>query len=453
MIYILCPYGNATGGTELLHQLGYTLNRLSYEVGIYYYGESKGDEPACNPAFEKYKVTRVRSIEDISNSLVIYPEMLVATVLSDRDKYRYVRRIIWWMSVDNAHVDENILMRLQEDKSLIHLCQSYYALDYVENTIGVEKANYYYLSDYISHNFLNINVNDSARTNLVLFNPRKGYERTSRLIQNSNAGISWKAISGLRPEDVPLVLRTAKVYIDFGNHPGKDRFPREAVSCGCRIITGLRGAAKYQQDVDIPIECKFDDDEDDSVILKKIYQLAGQYEDTEGLYQNYLNKIKEEFHIFETDVLKVFSRLLSDTRLEYAKEMKSKEIMLKENILQNIAEGDLKDGYFNLILYRTLEFTINDEFLIIEAYIRTMAREYQVVEYLTTCILNNDANNYEASIVRAEAIVASMSTGIEPVKLNQVQKDIENAITNSLGTADERFICERAKECLRKVNI
>ena len=62
MIYILCPYGNATGGTELLHQLGYTLSRLSFEVGIYYYGEPKGDEPACNPAFAKYKVTQVSSI-------------------------------------------------------------------------------------------------------------------------------------------------------------------------------------------------------------------------------------------------------------------------------------------------------------------------------------------------------------------------------------------------------
>ena len=448
MIYILCPYGNATGGTELLHQLGYTLNRLSYEVGIYYYGESKGDEPACNPAFEKYKVTRVRSIEDISNSLVIYPEMLVSTVLSDRDKYRYVRRIIWWMSVDNAHVDENILMRLQEDKSLIHLCQSYYALDYVENTIGVSKSNFYYLSDYISHNFLNINVDDSVRTNMVLFNPRKGYERTSRLIQNSNAGISWKTISGLRPEDVPQVLRTAKVYIDFGNHPGKDRFPREAVSCGCRIITGLRGAAKYQQDVDIPTECKFDDNEDDSVILQKIYQLAGQYEDTEILYQNYLNKIKEEFHEFEKDVLEVFTELLDVPEKIKLENKAITECELREKIVQNILDSNLQDGYFHIVQYRASGFEIDNDFLIMEAYIRHMAGEYQVVEYLTTCILNDDANNYEASIMRAEAIASELGSVADPNRLKMIQKDIESAISNSKGSEDEKYICERAKECL-----
>lgn len=29
-----------------------------------------------------------------------------------------------------------------------------------------------------------------------------------------------------------LTMRKAKVYIDFGFHPGKDRIPREAVMCG-----------------------------------------------------------------------------------------------------------------------------------------------------------------------------------------------------------------------------
>ena len=33
-----------------------------------------------------------------------------------------------------------------------------------------------------------------------------------------------------------------QVYIDFGHHPGQDRLPREAVQCGCVVITGTRGS-------------------------------------------------------------------------------------------------------------------------------------------------------------------------------------------------------------------
>jgi len=33
-----------------------------------------------------------------------------------------------------------------------------------------------------------------------------------------------------------------QVYIDFGHHPGQDRLPREAVQCGCVVITGKRGS-------------------------------------------------------------------------------------------------------------------------------------------------------------------------------------------------------------------
>jgi len=44
---------------------------------------------------------------------------------------------------------------------------------------------------------------------------------------------------------------TAKAYIDFGHHPGKDRLPREAALHGTCVITGLYGSAGNT--VDIPI--------------------------------------------------------------------------------------------------------------------------------------------------------------------------------------------------------
>ena len=63
----------------------------------------------------------------------------------------------------------------------------------------------------------------------------------------------------LTPVQMRDVLETSKVYIDFGHHPGKDRIPREAAVSGCCVLTGLRGSARFYQDVPIPEAYKYED--------------------------------------------------------------------------------------------------------------------------------------------------------------------------------------------------
>ncbi len=41
-------------------------------------------------------------------------------------------------------------------------------------------------------------------------------------------------------------MRKAKLYIDFGYHPGKERMPREACLLDCCLIIGKDGSAKYK---------------------------------------------------------------------------------------------------------------------------------------------------------------------------------------------------------------
>mmetsp|Transcript_42175 Transcript_42175/g.61623 ORF Transcript_42175/g.61623 Transcript_42175/m.61623 type:complete len:139 (+) Transcript_42175:192-608(+) len=55
---------------------------------------------------------------------------------------------------------------------------------------------------------------------------------------------------------VTALLHRAKVYIDFGPHPGMDRLPREAALANCLVITNTSGAAKYKEDVPIPGQYK-----------------------------------------------------------------------------------------------------------------------------------------------------------------------------------------------------
>ena len=52
------------------------------------------------------------------------------------------------------------------------------------------------------------------------------------------------------------MLRRARIYIDFGPHPGMDRLPREAALAGCVVITNAEGAAQYDEDVPIPGDYK-----------------------------------------------------------------------------------------------------------------------------------------------------------------------------------------------------
>lgn len=52
--------------------------------------------------------------------------------------------------------------------------------------------------------------------------------------------LNFKPIINMTRDEVIRELQRAKVYIDFGNHPGKDRIPREAAILGCCAIVGKR---------------------------------------------------------------------------------------------------------------------------------------------------------------------------------------------------------------------
>ena len=96
---------------------------------------------------------------------------------------------------------------------------------------------------------------------------------------------------------------SSKVYIDFGNHPGKDRIPREAATCGCLIVTGTKGAAANDYDVCIPRKYKFDDkDENISKIVAQIQDLLENYSNYRKDYDLYRKSILSEEDTFEKEI-------------------------------------------------------------------------------------------------------------------------------------------------------
>ncbi|MBQ3442412.1 MAG: hypothetical protein IJG33_04115 [Selenomonadaceae bacterium] len=115
------------------------------------------------------------------------------------------------------------------------------------------------VEDYLNQTFLTraAQVDLSKKENIVAYNPKKGFEVVKLFIADA-PDIDWRPIENMTPAQVQELLASAKVYIDFGNHPGKDRIPREAAVSGCVVLVGKRGAAINDIDISIPAEFKFD---------------------------------------------------------------------------------------------------------------------------------------------------------------------------------------------------
>lgn len=386
MIYILCPANLATGGPELLHQLGYKLNLLGYVADMYYTNKKTGVHPVCEQ-YKKYNVPFTDEVYELPGNIVILPETGISMI---HELENYIG-VIWWLSVDNARYTDEDVEYMKNAQNIYHLVQSQYALDFLQNTLNL-KENIYYLSDYINSDFFDYaSVDDNLpRTDTVLFNPRKGITKTVELIANSDYRIKWQALSGLTPEGMCNVMKQAKVYIDFGNHPGKDRIPREATICGCHIVTNKKGSAQNNIDVAIPECYKFNEDADTTDILNCIYDLIANYTHKTSDYQPYLNKITNEFIEFEKDIIKFFGKMIKDNVSTFSTAGEYIEMMLNK-----IEIGNYPLALRYLIDYRIKEFEETITIDIIETIIRIGIGEYQEARLCALRGLKKDEHNYE----------------------------------------------------------
>lgn len=348
-IYIACPAHVATGGPELLHQLGYHLiNDLNTKAYMYYYNfdPSKAAEPVCSD-YKHYNVpyvTSKNSITDRPEDILIVPEIFPALrLLQDFSK---LRRGVWFLSVDNYYFSrikitdylfrralnkfarrflkrEGPLFDIFSEDALSKLSKKYdYTRDellkmadfYMVNSFrGLDwfskLSPLYYLSEYLSTEFLRTKVDVSRKENIVAYNPKKGFSFTKKIIAElkKNSDISTIPLVNMTRQQVIETLGRAKVYIDFGNHPGKDRLPREAAILGCCVITGKRGSAGNDLDVPIPKEYKFKDRiENIPAIVEKIVDCIQNYEKRRLDFEEYRKVIQKEPEKFLEDLKKIF---------------------------------------------------------------------------------------------------------------------------------------------------
>lgn len=265
-----------TGGPEALHQLAHEIARHGGEARMVYYDrpyEMAGDRIQAGdgpfPALDHYARYEPRVLREARlgpDTLLVFPEPLAKTAAAREGS---CRRALWWLSLDNVLTenpeirDEAYRKRFFADRDLVHFYQSAYAQHFL---MSQQPAQYVALSDYTDPEFIASRRTDAIdrpiaeRAGNICFFPTKGRELAAHFIATSEAlreTAHFVPIENMTKPQVRETLSAAKIYIDFGHHPGKDRVPREAAVAGAVVLLHATGAAQYFGDHPLRPEYRF----------------------------------------------------------------------------------------------------------------------------------------------------------------------------------------------------
>ena len=336
-IFVICPAQVVTGGAELLHQLVDLLRSRGRDASLIYRPFADGHSVPAD--YRSYNV-RIGHLHEITaDSIVVVPEVY-AWELRRLPKCRLY---FWWLSVDNfrkaaagtraRHILpktwlERLALSVVRRRASAHLHQSEYARTYAT---AHRLSPLLPLSDYLSPAYIEAARTNakSPRDNLVVYNPAKGFERTKLILEDlaksSPMPIEAVAIKGMTRDQVMATLRRAKLYIDFGEHPGKDRLPREAAALGCCVVVNRRGSAANDLDVPLPSKYKVNDRQPGYAALaaELIIEICTNFEDHEPRFAAYRSAIAAEPEVFASQAAELFgsSALRRELELSEAGEM------------------------------------------------------------------------------------------------------------------------------------
>ena len=280
------------------------------------------DKPASAPKpYERYN-TQSAPYEDIESNLIIFPEIEPMPAL----KVKHAKAALWWLSLENfleRRHTSNIHDKLRYFKrmiqgrrplggatklrSLLHFSQTEHATQYLR-TCGIEPIP---LIDSINEDFLtDLYLNRiEHKKNIVLYNPTKGWKVTRKLIK-ALPELNFLPIKGLNREQLSQLLYEAKIYIDFGHHPGRDRMPREAAMHGCALISGTLGSAGNDIDLPIPKSYKLDSAAPDFVkrFGDLVVDITNNFPQHYGSFANYRKWVQNEPTLFKQQIYDYFCK-------------------------------------------------------------------------------------------------------------------------------------------------
>ncbi len=318
-IYIICPPKKATGGPEALHQLGYVLNQLGFDAKMLY---TKYRHNPVHPFYKKYNVPFVTKIKDNKDFVIVIPESMTNLIA----KYPLAEKKVWWLSLDFYEVLMNHRerkksflstlfsskkykeYRFESNPTVTHWYQSQRTKEFLltkklDNPIS-------YLCDYVTELFFeNLpDLKNFKKENIITYNPKKGLD-VLEIFKNKLLQYAWIPLQGMSREEMRDVLRKAKLHVDFGYFPGRDKIPREALISGCCLLTGRGGTAGFKEDLDIPEQYKLaTENQKPEIVIPLIENIMNNYDEVITDFIPFREFVMNEKGRMIADVKKLFNK-------------------------------------------------------------------------------------------------------------------------------------------------
>lgn len=330
IFYIACPANFASGGPEDLHQLASELKSHGFRVFMHYFEYKKRIFPTpVDKEYDHFKLPYSEKIINEPNNVLILPE--TKCIFLWKKKYNKIQKVIWWLSVTNFFLtlekrkkylqekNKNILKRLYKDQTIptlekvrktdaFHIAHSYFSLDFLKqnhfNILGQ-------IQDYMDNIFYKTDEIKCYKKDIVIYNGMKNGEFLEK-IKSQSTDLKWLEMKNMTLSEIADCMKKAKVYVDFGYHPGKEKMPREACLLDCCLIIGKEGSARFKEDMPIKDEYHFEKEEYNiPSIINIIKDCLLNYDNRVKDFLDYKNVLLKEKETFSADVKKV---LLSKIR-------------------------------------------------------------------------------------------------------------------------------------------
>ena len=318
-LQIVAPVGAQSGGPESLHNLASLATHLGFDVEIVYFPYGEGHQ--VPQRYLHYQIP-VSTLKDEVGVAVVFPEIYCMLSL----RLKNAKPLIWWLSVDffqriKYHSLRDkvryFLMALRGErpfrgvkalKGLTHLTKAAYDRAFLEKKeiTGMQLSgpiSSFYLRPYSDELIL-------KKKNIILYSTHRNTKIVTALIVHFPE-FNFIPLSGLSEDQLRELYLSSKLFIDFGNHPGKERMPREAAVSGCCVVTGLLGSAANDEDIPIPKRFKLDIEDPDFFVKFKLL-VADVFDNfliTSKEFEAYRHEIYNEPAQQERDFLNIVEKI------------------------------------------------------------------------------------------------------------------------------------------------
>jgi hypothetical protein len=262
-----------TGGPDCLHQLAGAVKRRGYSATMVYppIAEGWGVMPYYK---ELYGIDaaemRVENL-DKSDTVQVIPAMWgpdwypidkdhqFCIKANCEDAFRSTK-VFYWLGITNWQFwemggsERKVDLSHSNLQKVYHACQAQRCYDFLMESGLIPPERIFFVRehtvDVFMHSEEEIKESLPHRENVVLYNPVKGPENAESIIREcSDIDAQFVPMQNMTHDDMAKLGMRAKVFVDFGPYPGREKIHREMAVCGCSIITGSDGSAGNPIDV------------------------------------------------------------------------------------------------------------------------------------------------------------------------------------------------------------